>query len=134
MSLPDLPKQHKKVEADFGVRFRRWLKENPQWSHAPELKQTATDSISFSCVADKQINYLLAIKSDKGTLIRIQGTNGEPDYVYLRSFPAYVVIKFPKFFCLIDIEDFVAEKVNSKRKSLTSERAKVIAKTYVTLK
>ena len=77
----------------------------------------------------------MAIKSKKGTLIRVQGTAGEPDYVYLRNAPAYVVIYFAKSktFHLIDVEAFLSEKTRSKRKSLTSVRASEISVVSVRL-
>ena len=123
MTLPDLPKQHAKKEADFGVRFRAWLRANPRYSCAFELKQTSQGSIPFSCLEDHQAAYLEAIKSDKGALVRVQGTSGEPDYIYLRKFPACVVIRFPKAFHIIDVDTFLLEKRRSVRKSLTNGRA-----------
>ncbi len=127
MTLPELPRQNKSKEADFGVTFRHWIEKNPRHSCAFELKQTTEDSIPFSCVDEKQLVYGMAIKSDKGILIRVQGMNGEPDYVWCRSMPYCVVIKYPSMFCLIDVETFILEKERSKRKSLTSSRASEIA-------
>lgn len=117
----------KKREADFGILFRHWIKAHPQFSSAYELKQTSNTSIPFSCVEENQLIYLSAIRSNKGVFIRVQGTNGEPDYIYLRNAPAYVVIKYPKSFHLIGIDTFLLEKARSKRKSLTEERAKEIS-------
>lgn len=116
-----------KREANFGLLLRHWLKANPRLSSAFELKQTTGSSISFDCFEPGQTDYLLAIKSDKGALIRVQGGSGEPDYVYLRNAPANVVIRFPREFHLIDIDTFLLEKKRSKRKSLTNERAREIS-------
>lgn len=127
VTLPELPRTVKQKEAKFGLTFLKWITENPRHTAGFELKQTTTNSISFSCVSDEQLAYLRAIKSDKGVLIRVQGVNGEPDYVYLRNEPAYIVIKYPKFFCLIDPDTFLLEKSRSSRKSLTSSRAVDIA-------
>lgn len=124
----------KKREADFGILFRHWLKANPRHSCAFELKQTSQGSIPFSCVEEHQIEYLQAISSDQGALIRVQGSNGEPDYVYLRNAPANIVIKFPKAFHLIAIDAFLLEKKRSPRKSLTSGRASEISVVSVSLK
>lgn len=132
--LPSLPKQIKKREADFGLVFRTWIAKHPQVSSAWELKQTTTDSISFSCVAERQLQWLSAIHSEKGALIRVQGNNGEPDYVYLRNAPAHIFIKFPKVWCAITISTWILEKERSKRKSLTVDRAKEIAVKVVSLK
>lgn len=123
----------KKREADFGVLLRHWLKANPRHDCALELKQTSGSSIPFSCLEPQQIDYLQAIKSDKGVLIRVQGVNGEPDYVYLRNAPACVVIKFPKEFHLIDIDTFVMEKKRSIRRSLTNARARDISTVSIQL-
>lgn len=121
-------------ESKFAVKFRHWLRANPRFSCAFELKQTTQGSIPFSALEDHQADYLLAIKSEKGTLIRVQGVNGEPDYIYLRKFPANVVIQFPAEFHLIDIETFLLEKSRSKRKSLTNARAREISLTSVKTK
>ncbi len=124
----------KKREANFGILFRHWIKANPRHSCAFELKQTSQGSIPFSCVEEHQVAYLEAVHSDVGALIRVQGTNGEPDYVYLRNAPACVVIKFPKAFHIISIDAFLLEKKRSKRKSLTSGRASEISVVSVDLK
>lgn len=95
---------------------------------ALEMKQTITDSISFSCVTQAQIDWGMAIKSKEGVMLRVQAVaEGMPDYIYLREEPAYVVIKFPDRMCIIDIETFDMEKKRSKRKSLTSIRAEAIS-------
>ncbi len=127
MTLPPLPKQYKTKEADFGVELRDWIMKNPRYACSIETKQTTKPSISFNSVEQKQLNFGMAIKSNKGVLIRVQGINGEPDYVYLRNNPAYITIKYPKGFVLIDVETFIQEKERSKRKSLTWDRAKDIA-------
>ncbi len=114
-------------EADFGILFRHWIKAHPQFTAAYELKQTSKDSIPFSCVEDHQLVYLEAIRSDKGVLVRVQGTNGEPDYIYLRNEPAYIVIKFPKSFHIITPDAFLIAKRKEDRKSLTESRAKEIS-------
>lgn len=133
MKLPDLPKQIKKREADFGIKLRRWLEQQPQQTCVYEIKQSGINSISFSCLEPAQITYLLMIKKDKeGVLIRNPGGKGEPDYSYFRYAPAWVVVRFPKLFCVIDIDAFLNEKASSKRKSLTTERASAIA--YRTVK
>lgn len=124
----------KNREADFSIVFRHWLRANPQYSCAYEMKQTSKPSISFSCVEEHQLTYLQAIHSDKGALIRVQGVNGEPDYIYLRNAPAYVVIKFVGEFHIIGIDTFILEKGRSKRKSLTNARARELSTVSVKLK
>lgn len=116
------------LESKFALQFRHWLKANPRMMSATfELKQTSTHSLPFSAVEDHQIDYALAIRGDKGVLIRVQGVGGEPDYVYLRGMPSFFVVKYPKFFCVIDPETFVLERKRSKRRSLTGGRAKEIS-------
>ncbi len=123
----------KKREADFGIRFRHWLKANPRHSCFFELKQTTGLSLRFASLEEQQRDFLEAIKGDKGVLIRIQGTNGEPDYVYARKMPACVVVKFPNAFHIIDIDTWLLEEKRSKRKSLTSSRAREISNVSVKL-
>jgi hypothetical protein len=117
-----------KREAKSSIVFRHWIRANPQFTGAYEMKDSKGKSnIPFSCVEDHQLNYGMAIKSPKGVLIRVQGTNGEPDYIYLRNAPSWVVIKFPNCFEIIDVETFIMEKKRSKQKSLTSIRARAIS-------
>ena len=92
------------------------------------LKITHTDSLPFDAVKDHQIAELNQCKW--GTLVfKIPdvGYQNPFDCFSLNNVPAYVVIKYPDFFCLIDIETFVLEKERSKRRSLTSTRAKELA-------
>lgn len=125
----------KKREADFGVLFRHWIRANPpRLTCAFELKQTMTDSLLFSSFEDHQVVYAEAVAgSPKGVLMRVQGTNGEPDYLYLYQDPVFVVIKYPHCFCIIPVASFIRERNTSKRKSLTSERAQFIAQQIVPL-
>lgn len=120
----------KKREADFGILFRSWLKANPMFSGAFELKQTTGNSIPFSSVAEHQIDALLAARSDKGILYKAPDDSRgiKPfDYFYLRNTPSFVVIKYPKHFDIIGVDTFLLEKERSKRKSLTADRAKAIS-------
>ena len=115
-----------KRESKFSITFRHWLRANAHLfdTCSFEIKQTEKDYISFSAVEDHQINYGFAIQqSDSGVLIRVQGTNGEPDYLFLKKQQSYVVIKYPEWFVGITIFNFVAERDLYKRKSLTVDRA-----------
>ena len=122
-----------KREADFSIRFRHWLRANPQASAPFEIKQTTTSSISFSVLKNSQINYLRAAASDKGILIRCPGGTGEPDYCYYRNAPSFVVIRYPNAFCIIGIREFLAEKQRSRYDYLSMSRAFDIAQTVVDL-
>lgn len=125
-----------KKEANFSLIFRHWIMANPpKISATYEIKQTSIDSIPFSCLENHQIDASMAVKwSSKGYLIRVEsGTVGAPDFSYYYNSPAYIVIKYPKCFCIIDIESFTEEKKRSKRKSLTSERACAISYKVISL-
>lgn len=128
----------KKREADFGTLFRHWLKANPMINAAFELKQTTGNSIPFTDVKEHQIDALLAVSNSKtGLLYKIPDDSMgiKPfDYMYLRQALSFIVIKFPKFFVLIEPEAFIHERdIVSKRKSLTTERAKAISAITVDL-
>lgn len=132
--LPDLPRQLDRREAAFGLQLRKWIDENPQITCVFEIKRTPTNSIPFSCLEDKQISHLYCVKHDpKGVLIRVDGTKGEPDYAYYKNEPAWVVIRYPRSFHVIDIDCFLLERKRSKRKSLTSARAREISTYSVNL-
>jgi len=127
--LPPLPKQHKKREADSSIKFRHWLEANPRISSSFEMKDTrGKNYLNYSEIKPEQIAYALAIQEGKkGVLIRVQGMSGEPDYVYLRNEPALFVIKYPKAFCIINVNNLVHEMKTFKKKSLDFSRAKDIA-------
>ena len=125
--MPNLPKQNKHKEADFGLKFREWFSKNTDKfiSCTFELKQTATDSFPFDHVEEAQIDNAKRTRySDKGNLVRIErGTKGASDYSFHKKSPAYIFIQYPKGFVGIDIGTFLLEKERSKRKSLKWERA-----------
>lgn len=118
-----------KREAEFGRLFRHWIKAHPMDSAAFELKQTTSDSLPFDDVQEHQLDALAAANGS-GILYKIPDDSRgvKPfDMVYLRFANSWVVIRYPKFFCIIDAERFVLEKKQSERKSLTSARAREIA-------
>ena len=122
--LPPLPRVLKHREADFGLQFRAYIKANWKDGTATfELKQSKTDSIPFNCLEEHQINYNLAERK----LVRVQGSIGEPDMIFLNRVPSYVVIRFKSGFCIIPINSFLKEKKISDRKSLTYLRAKQLS-------
>jgi hypothetical protein len=125
--LPPLPQINKQKEAKSGIKFRAWLKANPRYTSSIEMKDSRSKPcIRLSEITDEQINYALAIQEGKsGVLIRTTGIAGLPDYIYLRNEPAYFCIKYPKGFCLINVNQIINEK--KKAKSLSYSRAKDIA-------
>lgn len=130
--MPPLPKKRKKREADFGLRFRKYIETHHFRSGAFELKQ-CTSSLPFSAVKDHQIAALKKVKYGKLFWKIADDSRGvKPfDYFFLNHASAYVVIKYIGFFCMIDIDAFVMEKGASKRKSLTGKRAKEIASVVI---
>jgi len=119
-----------KKEAKFTILFRHWLRKNPMHNSAFELKHTSKDSIPFSDVQEHQINALQAVKSKVGFLYKApdDSRGAKPfDLFYMREAFAWVVIKYPKCFVIINVDHFVLESKRSKRRSLTSSRARDIA-------
>lgn len=117
-----------KKEAKSAIQFRHWLRANPFRTCAIENKDTrGKDYLNFSEVKEAQLNYGLAISGDKGVLVRTEGVEGLPDYLYMRGEPAFIVIKYPKSLQIISVQSFIHEKEKSKRKSLTEERASAIS-------
>ena len=105
MNLPPLPKQHKKKEADFGLVFREWIEGHPDLldSSSIELKHTrGRPTFNLKEWKKNQRIFAYRIRSEKGCLIRVEGLNGEPDYNWYRNAPAYLAIKYPKGFVVID--------------------------------
>lgn len=117
-----------KREANFQRRFNHWVKEVFKQTAAFELKQTKTDSLPFAAVVPHQRGALRNAKG--GTFvfkIPDAGYQNPFDSFCLHEVPAYVVIKYPDFFCLVGIQDFLEEEIISDRRSLTADRARKIA-------
>lgn len=123
----------KKREANFGTEyFAPYVRRYGLSSSEPvETKQTTEDYISFSVVPEHQLDALQACKTEKGFLYKIsdQSVGHKPfDYVYYCNCKnAWIVIKFPAFFCFFDVDVFIKEKESSTRKSLTAERARELS-------
>jgi len=120
----------KKREADFGKQFRAWVKNQKDLpSAAFELKQTTLNYISFSALQEHQEHALLAAATS-GVLYKAPDDSRgvKPfDFFFIKRAPAFVVIKYPQGFEGISIENFIAERSQSTRKSLTYERAHQIS-------
>lgn len=125
-----------KHESKSAITFRHWIRAHPYHTSSIETKDTrGKDYLNFSEVSQAQLNWALAIKSDKGVLIRVVAiVEGMPDYIYMRKEPAYITIKYPTFLCLIDVDEFIKEKQLGKKRSLTSLRAREIASKVVEIK
>jgi len=132
--LPDLPKIRKQKEADFGVAFANLFNKKKLFSYPAqfELKDTYGKNLfPFREVSDIQIIKCLKIKQEgiliRNTVATSNGTAGIPDYSWTDKQASYIVIRYPKAWCFIDIETFILEKKRSKTKSLSEKRAREIA-------
>jgi penicillin-binding protein-related factor A (putative recombinase) len=115
-------------ERDFQTTFNHYLKAVYKKTGAFELKQTKSQSIAFNSVVPHQVQALLHAKNSVLVYkIPDMGYQNPFDVFCLTNVDAFVVIKYPDFFCLIDINDWVQEVKISTRKSLTADRAKEIA-------
>jgi hypothetical protein len=120
-----------KREASKTPFFEKWLRLKKFYCYW-EVKQTTTDSIAFSSVPEHQIDSLLA-QQDSGLLWKHSDSDMRTkpcDGQFTPPLPAVVVIKYPKEYCVISINNFIFERDHSKRKSLTVERAREIS-TYI---
>jgi hypothetical protein len=120
-----------KREAKLQEKFGRWLKAVYLEQYAGglfELKQTTTDSLSFSSVKLHQEQSLHNVKHGKFYYkIPDDSIGVKPcDCVALAGMDAYIVVGYPKGTVMIDIDAWCKEKKASERKSLTFSRAKVI--------
>lgn len=116
-------------EKDFQTRFNHWLKSVHKKTGIFELKLTKTNSLPFASVVPHQIDALWNAKH-RVLVYKIPdvGFRNPADVFSLAGVPAYVVIKYSKGgIYLIDIDVFIKESETSKRRSLTEDRARVIA-------
>jgi len=121
--LPDLPTKHQKKEADFGLTFRTWFYDHEHLftgGEQFELKQTKTDRFNLKKIEPKQRI------ADKGLLRLTLATKGTADYKNEKGAKLYTVVKYPKLWCIININ-----KINFNKISLTSNEAKEIAEIII---
>lgn len=130
MTLPSLPRLLNKREALWSTTvFREWVLKKFDYSAIFEVKHTrGKEYLSFDEIKPHQVDKMLKIRHDK-FLWKNPDTGQEtpPDFFLLVKEPTFVVIKYPSVFVLIPIDIFLLEAKRSKRKSLTSSRAKDIA-------
>jgi len=129
MTLPPLPKKLNKREANWTTSFlKKWVLEESTLPSGPiEVKQTTINNIPFRVVT--QLNDLLQCMSAKGFWYKHPDTGmaNKFDVTFYRNSPAWIIIKYPKGFVVISASAMKWEMENSKRKSLTWERAKDIS-------
>lgn len=128
-TLPDLPNKHDQLEAKFGLKLKEWFTKNPRPTCTIETKDTrGKPSLPFSEVKEAQIRFGQRVKSDQGIFVRLYPfIEGTPDYAWFWRSPAYIVIKYPKQFSLIDVDTFLMENNRSKVRSLSASRAEDIS-------
>lgn len=126
----------KKKEAQFGLVIRSWIKANAKLMRtcSIELKDTRGEkTFKLREFKEAQENYADAItNSSKGVLIRAEGVEGLPDYIYIKEEPSFVAIRFPEGFVFIGAGTLGLEK--SRAKTLNWKRAGELAHTVVTKK
>jgi len=125
MTLPDLPQKNKKKEADFGIRLRHWFEKTKPFPQTIELKQTETNRFLLSNIKDNQLAFAHGVRSSTGRFVRVQGMNGESDYIWLKEFPSFFAIKYPDCVCILSPE--IIEQEKKRGKSITKERAQEVS-------
>lgn len=127
-------------EADFQTDFNKWLARHLDLFSTTsnfELKVTKTNRFDYCHLRPHQVPWLLNQKH-RAVIYKhpdIGETRKPPDCTLWKKCECYIVILWyqprkPKFFTMIEIDDFVKEKENSKRASLTKERAYDIGKVF----
>lgn len=116
-------------EKDFQSKFNIWLKHNPSYYGAFELKLTHDPSLPFSAVSAHQVRNLDNAKNSHLIYkIADEGFGQKPfDCFKLQKSPAYIAIMFyrrgQKTFYLIDIDVWIDHVLGSERKSITEKEA-----------
>lgn len=118
------------TEAEFQTKFTKWKHYNKKTNALYELKVSPRPSIPFSRLEKHQERWLLNAKHDQICYkIPDVGYDQKPsDMFCLYHADAYVVVMFyteigTKHFYMIDIDEWVKEREQSTRKSITEERA-----------
>jgi len=123
-----------KREASFQIIFNQYLRKKKLYG-VFELKQTTTNSISFKEVKPHQREGLLAVTSE-GFVWKLSDLDPREKPFDTMSIPpieGYIVIKYPKLACVINIYDFLAEEKRSTIKSLSKETAQEISLVIIEL-
>ena len=127
-----------KSEAAFQTLFSHWLKAKflpaREGGFAFELKHAhGKKFLPYSRVEPHQVAALLATRTI-GLYYKLsdESRGWKPyDCFAMKGCDAYVVIKYPSCFVLIDVRDFIKEKEYARGKSLKENRAKEIAEIVV---
>lgn len=124
------------LERKFQTLFLKWARHQSKlFSAAFELKISNGESLPFTSLKEHQLQALYAVKHNRlAHKIADDSVGFKPfDCFHLREVPAFVVVSFwsrgEKKFYMIDVDDWMKEVKQSKRKSLTKERAAEIGLT-----
>lgn len=122
-------------EKNFQSKFNRWLQNRYEGNGVFELKLVKRNSLPFDAVKEHQLHALQMAKYQSVVYKIEDGSfSQKPFDCFKITCPSFVVVMFYKrsqnCFYMIDIDKFLTEKVISKRKSLTEERAWDIGQCY----
>ena len=118
----------KKSEAHWQTIWNQYVREKNLYGYF-ELKYTDKDSMPFNAVKDHQRLGLLASEAN-GFVWKLSDADMREkpfDSFNAKPAPAYVVIKFPGGFYVINIKVFLAEESISEKKSIHIDRAKELS-------
>lgn len=118
----------KKREAEFQTVFNRYIRQSDIYG-AFELKQTRSNALAFDSVEQHQCDSLMAIE-ENGLTWKLSDADPREkpcDSIRTKPMDSWIVVKYPSCFVIIPAMIFFLEEAESTRKSLTLERAKIIA-------
>ena len=119
-----------KHEAKWQTVFNKYLRETwPQTAGFYELKYTSTEFFSYKSFEDHQLASLL-VMSNGGLVWKLSDSDPRKkpcDCISIPAMNAYVVIKYPLAFVIIEINTFVSDMDDRGRKLLSYEHAQDIA-------
>lgn len=123
-------------EAIDTIRFRHYLRAHP-WPRTTwyEMKQTIGTCLPFARVEEHQRNWLLACKHGTTNYKIPDDSRGvkPTDGVFTAASDAVIVVRYPKFFAVIDIDVFIEADKSCARRSLTDIHAREIAQQLIDL-
>lgn len=119
-----------KKESKWQIVFNKYLRQERGLNYGfYELKDAAGEYFNYKNFEDHQIESLTSLRWS-GLVWKLSDADPRQkpcDTMCVPPLPAYVVIKYPKFFAVITVEDFVADRDARKRKSLSYQQALSIA-------
>ena len=119
----------KKREANFQTTFGNYLRAKKLHCNF-ELKQTTTDSLYINDARlMRQCRSLIAAQTEGYYWKHSDQDQREKpfDGSFVPPQVGYIVIKYPDFFCMILVDDFIKEVATMKGTMLHQDRAKELA-------